>query len=377
LTMNKLPDVDDIAILNRKTHDPSVLSGLRFDLPITLVPNDGKDVPQRLVSSRYILSYLGLTKAQNYKLFGRYICTLTELIAYSKGILPYQLHCTEQECPFLINFRFLNARRRPTEEGLHLVRDVFKGLRAIYSIKGLRHGALNTDNVVICVEDGRLRAKLTGVKGNEIVSKADIIASCFQFQEGSYFDLPLEVNELWHLIMGKSSTQNQSVEWKRQVSVTRDRFYEDPTELLKHPMFWSNEMIMTFLVQYRILMAHCNYFQNDKFVIDFIVAVSKIETKGWFNDLPPCVTYGIDSNSIADQTEFLLRHIRNIYIHPYTRGREFKKLVGTKPEEMFEYFRSRFPWMIVETHTVLQYHFPRVQALTEFGYLFPKYLISP
>ncbi|MCL7040645.1 hypothetical protein MKW94_029924 [Papaver nudicaule] len=332
----------------------------------------------------------------------------------------------------LVNFRFLDANHRPMPQGIQLLRDVIEGLYELYS-NGLLHNDLTTENIVICYGEKNLIAKLTRVKEEcksrpgicNYQSLGDIVQACFSWEEwveqqvttpkpskqsttqnmwsalkveGENEDdeseqstevessnlekkshLPAEVHEFQNCVYKMLSPTDGVVgaEWTRLLKDREDDFYRDPRTLYRHPMFLSPDLCMIFLIQFRMLMHRCLKFTETGVVKNFLTAINKLKTSGWYSNLDPVVQSELRKSPhlvTLDNTQYLLRAIRNVYCHFDDFNDAFTALVGTPPDQMLEYFRVKYPKMLLGIHRVLQFHFKKIKDPLNFMYTFELYL---
>ncbi|KAI3890099.1 hypothetical protein MKW92_012587 [Papaver armeniacum] len=355
--------------------------------PVTIVLSNRDQIfhEQHLINVYHILKHVMDAEGGRCKLFEPYICTLEELILLKEGKLDYgQLPCTPEERQMLEGFRFLDANNRPTPEGLNFIRDIIEGTYELYS-NGIIHGDLTAKNIVVCPgnESGKLIAKLTRIQnnvfsGDDYYSLGEVVGACFSFLDNMALKLPPEVDEFQNCVWKMRRPTNKGLvnqEWTALTKSMEVRFITDPRILFRHPLFWNADMCITFMIQYRMLMSRCdNVKWANRKVKQFTDAVDKVLTPGWFNELPDFVRAEVTQNRTTDETQYLLRFIRNIYCHFETKSEAFIEEVGTPPDQLFEYFRVKFPTMLLDTHRVLQYYFPVVKQETDFSYSFEKYI---
>ncbi|MCL7051927.1 hypothetical protein MKW94_019208 [Papaver nudicaule] len=342
-------------------------------------------VIEEKIRSHHILRYIGRAE-DGSKLFDPYIMTLEELLQVKKGernLDDFVEGCSEAVINLLKSFDFLDSDNRPTKGGIDLMRDTIEGLYELY-LTGYHHGELTLKNIVICSEEGKLIAKLTRIKGKQkkdYYELGNIVHHLFGRWVGpegkEKYVLAPEVDEFQNCVwkMGSKTLGLPESEWIALADERETSFYADPRTIFRHPWFWSADLAITFLIQFRILMTQCYKFKGFQVVSTFRSALDIVKTKGWYDKLDAVVKKSkAAQNRTTDETQYLLRLIRNMYCHFDEEEDDVKSTVGAPPDELFEYFRAKYPDMLLGVHRVLQHHFSKIKDVVHFSYSFELYL---
>ncbi|KAI3911880.1 hypothetical protein MKW92_025173 [Papaver armeniacum] len=373
---------------------PGVWDGTLGGDPVIVVSSTRYPVVHEIgwTDATRILRHLFATEDGGHRLFDHYICPLEDLISLTQErgkpepkFTVADIPCKPEHRPLLEKFAFLDSDKHQTPEGVDFIRDILQGLYEIYT-RGLIHGDLSIKNIVVCVENNKLVAKLTRIRNYKVTddytSLSEVMAQCFACEDNNDKNRCCEVNELFnHMqMLGGQSLGLTPAQWNELVKDTKRLFLEDPRSLLKNPLFWSAEMCLTFFIYVRILIDICRkdppqtYSKKDQFN-DAMAGICR--KKDWLKCLPTDMQNDVKNGGYrynTIQTEGLIRYIRNGHLHLMDQSVAFKEAVGKPPDEYFEYFRKIFPDMLLDVHRVLQYHFPALQKEIKFPYMFESYL---
>jgi len=124
--------------------------------------------------------------------------------------------------------------------------------------------------------------------------------------------------------------------------------------LLKHPVFWVKDKILTFLQD---VSDRVDKEEDNSFVLNTIERYGNLVTKGdWQEQLDPAVRNDLRKHRTykGKSVRDLLRAIRNKKHHYRELTDEAKLLYGKMPGEFADYWKRRFPRLLTHSYNAMQ-----------------------
>ncbi|KAI3848159.1 hypothetical protein MKX03_019838 [Papaver bracteatum] len=397
--MDKFKFKNDFTLGELKYGD-YVWNGVYNGKPVTVVREKRNVIENKLKHPNNVLGLVAtyLDDDQNvYNLYDQYACNLEQFISLKNGTLKIEdMKCSEEDKVVLKNSILVNADGRHTPLPVSILRDTLNGCTELRR-ENLYHGDLTPKNIVLCIVHGHIIAKVTGVKpeAEYLVTDYQSIGKLIKDLFGSTDKYGIkrispEARDLW-LNITKKMPPNFIVgkdEWMARLVYAEIAFDTNPNCLLTHPIFWTNEESLTFIIKLRQVVGKCNLENYSGFteVKEFMRRINEIERSDWFDQFKKDskVRLQLDPNNNPKikkpynpkKTEDLLRFMRDMHSHIEEQPPECQPEIKDLPSGFFEFFRSQYPDLLLSTRRVVACYFPDIKkAIGIFqdfkGYIFP------
>ncbi|KAL5723850.1 non-specific serine/threonine protein kinase [Ranunculus cassubicifolius] len=374
----------------------NVWDGVYQGKAVTLVEEDYGSVLEQYIVEDYVLRCLGqastVAKDKHFSIRDPYACSLETFLKVKKENCDIHLPNVLKKADLLSAGWETNGYRH-TPFPVKILRDV---VQACYELRvnRLEHGDLTAKNVVLCVSKERIRAKVMRLKRGTTNDYADyqslpkLVEDLFSSpkDETGYSYMSHEANDLW-LHVQQMTVPNSNVdqrEWREHQEISQENFLQDPRTLFKEPIFWSDDKCLQFFVRVRKVLQKCHKSQSYKTpqIQHFLSDIQAISQTDWFMELQDgnvaAVRAQLYDGAYAmydgNKTEDLLSFIRNMLSHFEEKANDFKVAIGDIPHGFFEFFRSRYPNLLLETRRVLKIHLKTLQGYADVTDTFEEYI---
>ncbi|KAI3936224.1 hypothetical protein MKW92_023615 [Papaver armeniacum] len=399
--MDKIKFKNDFTLGELKYGD-NVWNGIYNGMTVTVVKEKRNVIEKKLQHPNNVLGLIAtyLDDDQNvYNLYNAYACNLEQFISLKNGTLKIEdLKCSEEDKVVLENSILVKEDGRHTPLPVNILRDTLNGCTELRG-EHLCHGDLTPKNIVLCIVRGKIIAKVTGVK-----PEADHLLTDYQSLGNLIIDLfsstdrygvkriSHEARDLWmnvtkmippNFIVGKG-------DWMIRLESAETAFNRNPNSLLTHPIFWTDENSLNFILKLRQVIGKCNTqaFSGAGYteVKDFMRRINEIERSNWFDQFKKDskVRLRLDKKNNpkiknpynVKKTEDLLRFMRDMHSHIEEQPPECQLELKDLPSGFFEFFRGQYPELLLSTRRVVACYFPDIKETVGIfqdfkGYIFP------
>lgn len=139
-------------------------------------------------------------------------------------------------------------------------------------------------------------------------------------------------------------------------------------QILKHPLFWTDQLKLDFLVKVSDRLEHESREEHSDLIDRLEINAHKVVGNDWHTRFPkPFIdNLGKYRRYHGDRILDLLRALRNKLHHYNDYSEELKKCVGSPPSGYLEFFTSRFPRMLVVVYHYAETEFQSEKAFNTF-----------
>lgn len=139
-------------------------------------------------------------------------------------------------------------------------------------------------------------------------------------------------------------------------------------QILKHPLFWTDQLKLDFLVKVSDRLEHDSREEHSGLIDRLEINAHKVVGNDWHTRFPKpfLENLGKYRRYHGDRILDLLRALRNKLHHFNDYTEDLKKCVGSPPSDYLEFFTSRFPHLLVAVYHFAQAEFKDESAFSAF-----------
>lgn len=230
----------------------------------------------------------------------------------------------------------------------------------LYNLKTLNlggHGILNPEHVALIYNKGKIKSvKLTNMIGHEAnpqddyVGLARIVVFLFRGQPMGY---PEAMDFLARLV-------------NPQDILFTGAFTENPTFILRHPIFWDSCKVLTFIYQVSGILTtyelrrkkqadNTGHYDLEASGAHLTSAINQIKISDWKRGFSYQELYEVSSLKPNSTCEFI-RGVRNLSARNVEQLESFQLKFGRQPDEFYHFFRNKNCHVLIGVFKAVENH---------------------